>query len=138
MRVFTGGIATETNTFAPMPTGLGSFRDRGYYPAGTHPDTMSFFSGPLWAAPIACQRRSPVSSIRSGPIRQRSFSKTNAANSNEIPSCFRWFRRFFAWPHFVTHYVYTDCIPQTVLTSTVVLSNDGVAVLQLQGWASGR
>jgi len=50
MRVFTGGIATETNTFAPMPTGLGSFRDRGYYPAGTHPDTMSFFAGPLWAA----------------------------------------------------------------------------------------
>ena len=50
MRVFTGGIATETNTFAPMPTGLASFRDRGYYPAGTHPDTMSFFAGPLWAA----------------------------------------------------------------------------------------
>ena len=50
MRVFTGGIATETNTFAPMPTGLGAFRDRGYYPAGTHPDTMSFFAGPLWAA----------------------------------------------------------------------------------------
>ena len=22
MRVFTGGIATETNTFAPMPTGM--------------------------------------------------------------------------------------------------------------------
>jgi microcystin degradation protein MlrC len=50
MRVFTGGIATETNTFAPMPTGLASFRDRGYYPAGTHPDQPSFFAGPLWAA----------------------------------------------------------------------------------------
>jgi microcystin degradation protein MlrC len=50
MRVFTGGIATETNTFAPMPTGLASFRDRGYFPAGTHPDQLSFFAGPLWAA----------------------------------------------------------------------------------------
>ncbi len=50
MRVFSGGLATETNSFAPMPTSLGSFRDRGYYPAGTHPDEMSFFAGPLWAA----------------------------------------------------------------------------------------
>ncbi|HEX7442187.1 MAG TPA: M81 family metallopeptidase [Caldimonas sp.] len=50
MRVFSGGLATETNTFAPMPTGLSSFRDRGYYPAGKHPDEMSFFAGPLWAA----------------------------------------------------------------------------------------
>jgi microcystin degradation protein MlrC len=50
MRVFTGGIATETNTFAPMPTGLGAFRDRGYYPAGTHPEHLNFFAGPLHAA----------------------------------------------------------------------------------------
>jgi microcystin degradation protein MlrC len=49
MRVFTGGIATETNTFAPMPTGMATFRDRGYYPAGTHPDQMFYFAGPLWA-----------------------------------------------------------------------------------------
>ena len=50
MRVFTGSIATETNTFAPMPTGLASFREAGYYPAGEHPDRMTFFAGPLWAA----------------------------------------------------------------------------------------
>ena len=50
MRVFSGGIATETNTFAPMPTGMATFRDRGYYPAGTHPDQMFYFAGPLWAA----------------------------------------------------------------------------------------
>jgi microcystin degradation protein MlrC len=49
MRVFSGGIATETNTFAPMPTGMATFRDRGYYPAGTHPDQMFYFAGPLWA-----------------------------------------------------------------------------------------
>ena len=48
MRVFSGGIATETNTFAPMPTGMASFRDRGYFPAGTLPDRM--VAGPPWAA----------------------------------------------------------------------------------------
>jgi len=50
MKVFTATLATETNTFAPMPTGLDSFRERGYYAAGQHPDHMSFFAGPLWAA----------------------------------------------------------------------------------------
>lgn len=50
MRVFSATLATETNTFAPMPTGLDSFRERGYFKAGQHPDHMSFFAGPLWAA----------------------------------------------------------------------------------------
>lgn len=50
MRVFTAALATETNTFAPMPTGLASFRDRGYYKAGTHPAAPSLFAGPLLAA----------------------------------------------------------------------------------------
>ncbi len=50
MRVFSATLATETNTFAPMPTGLSSFRDCGYYKAGTHPDHMTMFAGPLWAA----------------------------------------------------------------------------------------
>ena len=50
MRVFTASLATETNTFAPMPTGLASFKQDAYYPAGSHPDQMTFFAGPLWAA----------------------------------------------------------------------------------------
>jgi microcystin degradation protein MlrC len=50
MRVFTASLATETNTFAPMPTGLAAFREGGYYPAGTHPPHLTLFSGPLWAA----------------------------------------------------------------------------------------
>ena len=50
MRVFSGSLATETNTFAPMPTGLASFKERGYFPAGRHPDRMFFFAAPLWAA----------------------------------------------------------------------------------------
>jgi microcystin degradation protein MlrC len=50
MRVFTGSLATETNTFAPMPTGLAAFKERRYFPAGCHPAEMSSFGGPLWAA----------------------------------------------------------------------------------------
>lgn len=50
MRVFSATLATESNTFAPMPTGLDAFMSAGYYPAGTHPETMSLFAGPLWAA----------------------------------------------------------------------------------------
>jgi microcystin degradation protein MlrC len=50
MRVFSGSLATETNTFGPMPTSLASFRDRGYFPAGQYPDQLSLFAGPLWAA----------------------------------------------------------------------------------------
>ncbi len=49
MRVFTGSLATETNTFAPMPTGLASFKDRGYFPAGRHPKELNLFAGPLAA-----------------------------------------------------------------------------------------
>jgi microcystin degradation protein MlrC len=49
MRVFTGSLATETNTFGPMPTGLASFKDRGYYKAGEHPAQLTVFAGPLWA-----------------------------------------------------------------------------------------
>ena len=49
MRVFTATLATETNTFAPMPTGLAAFREGGYYPAGTHPAHLTLFGGPLWA-----------------------------------------------------------------------------------------
>jgi microcystin degradation protein MlrC len=55
MRVFSATLATETNTFAPMPTGLAGFQERGYYKAGTHPDHMSFFAGPLWAARLRGQ-----------------------------------------------------------------------------------
>ncbi|CCE12220.1 conserved hypothetical protein [Bradyrhizobium sp. STM 3843] len=50
MRVFSAALATETNTFAPMPTGLATFHERAYFPAGTHPDKMQMHGGPLWAA----------------------------------------------------------------------------------------
>lgn len=50
MRIFTGALATETNTFSPLPTGLAAFTSREYLPAGTHPDHMTFYGGPLWVA----------------------------------------------------------------------------------------
>ena len=38
MRTFTATLATETNTFAPMPTGLSAFHQPGhYFKAGMHP-----------------------------------------------------------------------------------------------------
>ena len=57
MRVFTGSLATETNTFAPMPTGLASFKDRGYFPAGRHPKDLNLFAGPLYALREAAPQR---------------------------------------------------------------------------------
>ena len=47
MRVFTGGIATESNSFSPVPTNLESFKERLYYEAGTHPADASPTTAPL-------------------------------------------------------------------------------------------
>lgn len=47
MRVFCGALATESNTFGPMPTGLDSF---SCYRSGQCPAEGTFFSGPVWAA----------------------------------------------------------------------------------------
>ncbi len=50
IRVFSAGLGTETNTFAPLPTGLDAFTQHGYYPAGKHPGQISTYGAPLWAA----------------------------------------------------------------------------------------
>jgi microcystin degradation protein MlrC len=49
MRVFAGALATETNTFGPMPTGIDSYRQlrRGEIPEG----------GTMFSAPLAVARR---------------------------------------------------------------------------------
>ena len=54
MRVFTATLGTETNTFAPMPTGIGSFKDGIWYPGGEHPPRMTAFSAPLFVAREKC------------------------------------------------------------------------------------
>ena len=50
MRIFSAGLGTETNTFAPLPTGIDAFIEHGYYPAGEHPSRLTSYGGPLWAA----------------------------------------------------------------------------------------
>jgi microcystin degradation protein MlrC len=50
MKIFSAGLGTETNTFAPMPTSLAAFQERDYYPAGKHPDTVTFAGAPLYVA----------------------------------------------------------------------------------------
>ena len=57
MRVFCGALGTETNTFAPMPTGLSSFKDRGYFKAGEHPGELTWLAGPLFAAREVAQAK---------------------------------------------------------------------------------
>jgi microcystin degradation protein MlrC len=47
VKIFTASLATETNTFSPMPTDRALFEDSFYKPAGTHPESASFFGGPL-------------------------------------------------------------------------------------------
>lgn len=47
MRIFTAALATETNTFSPVPTDMGSFRAALYAPPGEHPDTPTLCSAPI-------------------------------------------------------------------------------------------
>jgi len=50
MRLFVAALGTETNSFSPIPTGLGSFEEYLWFPAGSHPDEPRFFTGPIVAA----------------------------------------------------------------------------------------
>ena len=50
MRIFAASIGTETNTFAPIPTSLDSFRDAYYFAPGGHPDDCKLITAPLWVA----------------------------------------------------------------------------------------
>jgi microcystin degradation protein MlrC len=53
MRVFTATLATETNTFSPLPTSLASYQDYLWFRPGEHPN-----DGPrLCTAPLLVARR---------------------------------------------------------------------------------
>ena len=47
MRIFAASLATETNTFAPLPTDRRAFQ---HFPPGTHPPTPTLCSAPIVAA----------------------------------------------------------------------------------------
>ena len=50
MRVFTASLATETNTFSPIPTDLAAFKESFYAPPGEHPATPTLCSAPMVVA----------------------------------------------------------------------------------------
>ena len=47
MRIFTASLATETNTFSPVPTDRASFEMAFYAPPGQHPPTPTLCSAPM-------------------------------------------------------------------------------------------
>ena len=47
MRIFTASLATETNTFSPIPTDRASFEMAFYAAPGKHPDTPTLCSSPI-------------------------------------------------------------------------------------------
>ena len=47
MRIFTASLATETNTFSPVPTDMASFKATFYAEPGTHPETPTLCSSPM-------------------------------------------------------------------------------------------
>jgi microcystin degradation protein MlrC len=57
MRVFVASLATETNTFSPLPAGMQAFREGIFFPPGSHPPEPTFFAGPLWVARQRAQER---------------------------------------------------------------------------------
>lgn len=50
MRMFVASLATETNTFAPLPTDRAAFERTFYAPPGAHPETPTLCSAPVVAA----------------------------------------------------------------------------------------
>ncbi|MGI9521018.1 MAG: M81 family metallopeptidase [Hyphomicrobiaceae bacterium] len=50
MRLFAASLATETNTFSPIPTSRSSFEEFFYAPPGEHPEAPKLCSAPLLVA----------------------------------------------------------------------------------------
>ena len=50
MKLFAASLATESNSFSPIPTSRQSFETCLYFPAGQHPDRATHCSAPLYAA----------------------------------------------------------------------------------------
>src|SRR5215217_5553627 len=47
MKIFTASLATETNTFSPVPTDRASFEMAFYAGPGQHPETPTLCSSPM-------------------------------------------------------------------------------------------
>ena len=59
MRIFAASLATETNTFAPIPTDRASFEAAFYAAPGDHPETPTLCSSPI----VALRKRAAADGI---------------------------------------------------------------------------
>ncbi len=59
MRIFTASLATETNTFSPVPTDRASFEMAFYAGPGEHPETPTLCSAPM----VVLRRRAKAEGI---------------------------------------------------------------------------
>src|SRR3954464_635414 len=50
MRIFTASLATESNSFSPIPTSRQSYEQTLYFPPGMHPDRATHCTAPLFVA----------------------------------------------------------------------------------------
>jgi microcystin degradation protein MlrC len=50
MRIFAASLATETNSFSPIPTSRATYESTTYFRPGEHPDRGTLCTGPLWVA----------------------------------------------------------------------------------------
>jgi len=50
MRIFAASLATETNSFSPIPTSRETYERTMYFRPGEHPDRGTLCTGPLWIA----------------------------------------------------------------------------------------
>jgi microcystin degradation protein MlrC len=50
MRIFAASLATESNSFSPIPTSRASYESTLYFPPGKHPDRATLCTAPLWVA----------------------------------------------------------------------------------------
>jgi microcystin degradation protein MlrC len=50
MHIFAASLATETNSFSPVPTSRQTYESTLYFPPGKHPDWGTLCTGPLWVA----------------------------------------------------------------------------------------
>ncbi len=70
MRLFAATLATETNAFSPLPTGLASYRDTVFLPPGEHPeDAPRTCTAPLFVARRRANRDDFMAAF--GPIAKR-------------------------------------------------------------------
>ena len=57
MRIFTASLATEINSFSPIPTSRETFEQTLYFKPGEHPDRGTLCTGPLYGSRAAAPSR---------------------------------------------------------------------------------